>query len=328
MSKPIQEPVTFTAACAIERDYIYVAGKPDSLDSEEAFSRLFFFDEQNAGRPWAHHDLPDWDVVSLCAHANAFGVKRVYCALSRNGEIEYRWPAGEHVERIEEAGVARTALPIFGYVSAIREIAGQLYVCGSGGQVYLRVGADWLHIAPALKTAAHAPSPGLALNSINAEPHNFAAIDGFAADDIYVVGENGEIQHFDGVEWTRSATPTDEILTAVHCAEDGAVWACGFNGTLLRGNHDSGFTELSAVDDNMIFSSVVTFAGAAYLASSEGLLRFDGNAIKAVAEAGEVSVPDVMSLDVRDGVLWCFGYTSFARFDGTRWTRINHPDNS
>lgn len=188
--KPIYEPVTFTAACAIERDYIYVAGKPDRMDSEGAFSRLFFFDEQNLSHPWALHDLPDWDVVSLCTHGNAFGAPRVYCALSRNGEIEYRWPGGEHVERIDEAGVARTALPVFGYVNAIREIAGQLYVCGFGGQVYMRVGSDWLHIAPAFKTPAQAPSAGLAVNSVNAEPHNFAAIDGFASDDIYVVGDD------------------------------------------------------------------------------------------------------------------------------------------
>jgi hypothetical protein len=78
-------PVTFTAACAIERDYVYVAARLDSMDSDDEFSRFFFFDEQNAKQPWLHHDLPDWDVVSLCTHANAFGTRRVYCALSRNG---------------------------------------------------------------------------------------------------------------------------------------------------------------------------------------------------------------------------------------------------
>ena len=42
--------------------------------------------------------------------------------------------------RIAEAGVARIELTVFSYVNAIREIAGRLYVCGSGGQVYMRVG--------------------------------------------------------------------------------------------------------------------------------------------------------------------------------------------
>lgn len=162
---------------------------------------------------------------------------------------------------------------------------------------------------------------------INTEPHNYAAIDGFVVDDIYVVGDDGEIQYIDGVEWARSVTPTDEILTSVHCADDGTVWACGFNGTLLRGNHNDGFTELSAVDDNVIFSSVTTFAGATYLAASEGLFCFDGNAINPVIDAGGSAVSDVMSLDARDGVLWCFGYERLARFDGARWAHFTHPDN-
>lgn len=141
MSNPIQQPVTFAAACALERDYVYLAGKPDGMDGDDASSRLLFFDGQNTSGPWAHHDLPDWTVVSLCVHANAFGAKRVDGAHSRNGDIEYRWSGGEHTEHMSEAGVARAALPVFGYVNAIREISGQLYVCGSGGQVYLRSAA-------------------------------------------------------------------------------------------------------------------------------------------------------------------------------------------
>jgi hypothetical protein len=323
-----KEPVTFTAACAIERDYIYIASKPDRIDSEEAFSRLFFFDQQNINQPWLHHDLPDWDVVSVCTHANAFGAKRVYCALSRNGNIEYRWPGGELFERIEEAGVDRSTLPIFGYVNAIREIAGQLYVCGSGGQIYMRVGGRWLNIAPALKRPAQAPTPGLVFNAIEGDSHDFSAIDGNAADNIYVVGNDGEIQHFNGVEWGRSMAPNDEILTSVHCAADGQVWVCGFNGTLLRGTHEFGFIELSAFDDNMIFNSVITFENVPYMAASEGLFRLHGGKIELVMNGDEPAMRDVFSLDVRDGVLWCFSYTAIARFDGTDWLHISHPDNA
>ena len=35
----------------------------------------------------------------------------------------------------------------------------------------------------------------------------------------------------------------------------------------------------------------------------------------------------VCAVDVRDGVLWCFGYRSLATFDGDTWQHIRHPDN-
>ena len=38
-------------------------------------------------------------------------------------------------------------------------------------------------------------------------------------------------------------------------------------------------------------------------------------------------VEDSAILDVREGVLWSFGYKDVVSFDGDQWTRLEHPSN-
>lgn len=67
---------------------------------------------------------------------------------------------------------------------------------------------------------------------------------------------------------------TDEIIINVLCTGENVVWACGFNGAILKGNASTGFKDVSHYDDNMIFSKMVIFEGRVYLASNEGLYSF------------------------------------------------------
>jgi hypothetical protein len=324
-----KEPVTFFAGCVIERDYVYVVGKPDELDEEEEFSRLYFYDAQDTESSWIHHDLPDWTVVSLCAAEHTGLAPRVYAALSKHGEIEFTWPDGSKIELIEGAGLKVNRQPVYGYVNAIRQIGDGLYVCGSGGQVYRREASGWRHIADQLKTPAPRTSleSGVSMDELGI--HDFAAIDGYADNDIYVAGGAGEVYHYDGTNWTRSAVSSNELLNSIHCADNGEVWVCGFNGTILRGSHKSGFSDVSHYDDNMTFSSIRVFNGEAYLASAEGLFVFneESKRVEKAVAASLGAIDDANVLDSRDGVLWSFGYKDIVSHDGKVWTRMDHPDN-
>jgi hypothetical protein len=322
-----KEPVTFLAACAIEKDYVYISGKPDVVDAEEQFSRLFFLDEQRPASPWVRHDLPGEDVVSIAVGVAMFGQPRVYSAMSKNGVIEHSWPGGSLVELIDGAGVARTAMPVYGYVNEIRSLGSNLFVCGGGGQIYRRERDAWEHIAPGFQTPARAPLGGAIHEKGSDLAHHFTSIDGPHGNDIYVVGHDGEVQHFDGHEWQQCDSSTDEILLRVRCADDDLVWACGFNGTLLRGNASQGFKNVSAYDMNVIFHDLCLYAGMPYLASNDGLFRFDGHRIESVPLQFADGDNAVCALDARDGVLWCFGYRAIATFDGGQWRHITHPDN-
>jgi hypothetical protein len=54
-----------------------------------------------------------------------------------------------------------------------------------------------------------------------------------AADDVWVVGSNGMILHFDGRTWTREESGTDEELVDIHGAGR-TIWVVGNEGGLLR----------------------------------------------------------------------------------------------
>jgi len=54
-----------------------------------------------------------------------------------------------------------------------------------------------------------------------------------AADDVWVVGANGLILHFDGRSWTREESGTDEELVDIHGAGR-TIWIVGSEGALLR----------------------------------------------------------------------------------------------
>lgn len=325
----IREPVTFKAACIIESDYVYIAAKPDVFDAEEEFTRLFFYDAQNKSAPWLHHDLPDWSVVSVCVIKKTVTTPRMYAALSKIGEVEFIWPTGKSFETIEGAGLKRTKLPIFGYVNAITEIDGSLYVCGSGGQIYQRKADGWVHIAESLKIPAEPPHAGAVTISKDFGKNEFIGMCGFSSNDLYVVGSDGAIYHFNGSRWQICDAPIDETLNAVVCDADGTVWACGSKGALFHGNFRNGFQKISAHCENLIFTSIGLLNGVVYLASNEGLFFFNKilKSIEKVQIGLEPLLQDTDLLAVAGGVLWSFGFKDMAYFDGKKWTRVNHPDN-
>ena len=53
---------------------------------------------------------------------------------------------------------------------------------------------------------------------------------------IYAVGDNGLIAHFDGQQWSEFAAVTSDDLLSVYMNEDNNGWAAGKNGTLLHFN--------------------------------------------------------------------------------------------
>jgi hypothetical protein len=60
------------------------------------------------------------------------------------------------------------------------------------------------------------------------------AIWGFSAEDIFTVGSNGTILHFNGKTWSPMDSPTSESLYGIWGTASNNVYVTGENGTLLR----------------------------------------------------------------------------------------------
>jgi photosystem II stability/assembly factor-like uncharacterized protein len=214
----------------------------------------------------------------------------------------------------------------------LREIDGQLWACGQHGQVYRRFGVDdWRRsdqgIRVEVNPTEYGPNRISEMLEVMSSAPMLSCIDGTSGSDVYVVGLQGYMAHFDGTAWTTIELPVDQHLEWVRCVGEDEVWVCGHNGTLLKGNAKSGFISLSGLDDQQTFVCLTKFNNSVYLSAEEGLFVYDGKAISLVKSKLKPGIQDAWRLDQVDGVMWSVGVTDLVRFDGRKWARVEHPDN-
>lgn len=309
--------VYFISGCAVESDIVYLATQLEDVDSSEyVHTRMSaYVGRLEPGRQWFYHD-DNANVVSVCEKKQTSTEPRQLVALSKEGEVEL-WTSKDgssFVEKIPDAGVRLGRL---GYLRSIREIGGTLFACGFNSQVYGRHGGVWTSLVSAPLKFHHAASNEYVV---------FNAIDGFSEDDVYVVGSNSTLYHWDGGVWRQVPLTTDENLQCVRCYGADDVWVGGANGTLLNGNVTRGFRDVSDLTDNETFWSLAKFADKIYLGTTKGLFAYDGRRIGPVSTGLKPEV-ETYTLDATPGALWSIGAKDLVRFDGKVWTRINHPDN-
>lgn len=149
-------------------------------------------------------------------------------------------------------------------------IGGALYCVGAAHQA-LRVAPDWsvidISIPPQL-TRAQPDSVGL------------EAVQGFAPEEIYAAGWEGEIWLYDGQRWQRVGGPTNVILTAIVCAPDDHVYVVGQQGTVLMGRRDQWTPILSPIEENLW--SAAWFFDALHASSSQQLFTLDQGKMRSV----------------------------------------------
>jgi hypothetical protein len=296
--------ISFNEGCVVEQDYIYVASKIDAVDpGEYSHSRMYFYFKSN----WHHHDQ-NWNVSSVCVSRK--GDKRMYVAMSIQGDISLRFVGGTELERIPNAGTLNGR----GAMSQVREIEGKLVACGYEGQVYVRQPTGWQVL-----------SDGLFSFSSKDQPAHLNSIDGNQFEDIYAVGYFGRIFHFDGKKWSEIESPTNVHLERVR-VEAGIAYICGNNGTVLFGDKN-GFKLISIDDHENHLWGLERFKGKTYVADLDGVYVHDG-VNWAPVKMGFQGPVDAYRLDAYDGVMWSFGPKTIAQFDGSKWTRVAHPDNN
>jgi len=198
-----------------------------------------------------------------------------------------------------------------GPMRGIRSIGGKAYAVGTHRQVYRRERRDtWICIDEGARPPAN-----------DRRVVSFESIDGFAPDEIYAAGRQGELWSYDSRKWTRLASPTNLILTNVCCASDNQVYISGRNGTLIRGRGsrweliDHGITD----ED---FWGAAWYLGKLYLATMHFVYTLEGDILHAVDFGADVP-KTCFQLNEADGVLWSIGAKDVMSFDGKKWSRID-----
>lgn len=210
-------------------------------------------------------------------------------------------------------------------VGAVRFIGEHYYLCGGQQTVARRIGpTDWerLHF----KQGGRRPR----------EREAWRAIDGFAAHDIYVTGDDigqGAIFHFDGTEWRAMDLPAGIERfkgRAICCAPDGMVYAVSMDGILLAGNAEIGWEILISADDANIkevpgASAIAWFRDRLYVTSRHWLhTPEDGKWKPVTAEAGFQPL-SYGGLSTSGSVMLVYGEFGAVLYDGEIWNRIYAP---
>jgi hypothetical protein len=286
--------------CSPELAYLALVG--DELAAKRVPHTYFV--TWNAGK-WQGQPPKMWGVVSVCVcrHPLEQGL-----ALGAGGEVLCVGSGDVHEEHVAAPDSSPRER---GPLRAVRDIGGRTYAVGMNRQVYRRDGRNaWT----SLDQGARPPREDRTIVG-------FEAVDGFAADDLYAVGWDGAIWHYNGAVWTAVDSPTNLILSSVCCGGDGKVYASGHRGLLLvgHGSHWKPIEHEGTFDD---IWGLAWFQDKLYLSTRNALYTLEGEQLANV-DMGDDPPETCFHVKATQSQLWSIGAKDVMAFDGTRWVRID-----
>lgn len=186
----------------------------------------------------------------------------------------------------------------------------EVFAVGTARQVYKKVGIrKWVRLDQTCKPEEPIDRARVA----------FLSVDGFSSEDVYAVGWDGQIWHFDGTVWGQIDSPTNLMLFSVYCCSNGDVYACGQHGTILKGQNST----WSTIEHDKTLESlrdIVEFDGKLFLCSNEVLYTLQNDELK--IEDSSVQFRSYGKLKVKKNILLSIGLKNAAIFDGSTWNKL------
>jgi hypothetical protein len=292
----------FTDVARVDKDTVILTGNYYALeDSEEERTALLSLKKGN----WGGLDL------SGIAHAVRFigtsRQKKEYLVLERNRGL-YRIVPPKSV-KFEMINKNRE-----GFLMDLRRIANNWYAVGGHHQIYREDNGRWIQI-----------DDGVYVTSEEGEAKILLSVDGNSEKDIYTVGFNGVIFHYDGTSWRLLDSPTNMGFQRVLCINEEEIYICGYGNSLYRGNKN-GWQALTEPDDSITYWDMAYFKGRVYVCTKKKLFEIQNDQLEEV----EIPVKGPLGfyrMDSDENELWTCGNECLLKFDGETWTQYIFPDN-
>ena len=246
------EGSTFLSGCASRAGFFYFAKEDDELvEQDEPNSSFFRFRDGDAQAQFRKFDESvGWPAISM-AYAK-LEPSPIVVAISPYGDY---WEL-ESVTPDERVGkIAKFE----GNLRRLASVDGKIYACGMDRVALRRTGEGrWTAFGPG-------PLPD------DPKVVGFEDIDGYGGAEMYAVGWGGEIWWYDGKKWRQADSPTSAILTSMTCAGDGAVYAVGHDGVMVKGRKDQWTLVDTGRDEHL--KDVELYAGEVYVCSDFAIFR-------------------------------------------------------
>ena len=142
---------------------------------------------------------------------------------------------------------------------------------------------------------------------------------GPAANDIFAVGQNGSIRHFDGTSWVPMTSPTTDYLFGVWGSSSTDIFAVGFSGTVI---HYDGTTWSVQSSGTGVMLAAVSGTGpndVFAVGASGTIIHYDGTNWSPMTSGTTIDLTSVTA--VTPQLAYAVGYKSGIRqYNGTSWS--------
>lgn len=347
---------TLQAAAARDANHFTIC--IGELEYDDPFTAIISYDGQFS-QPWSrvdvHREIVD---VSYMDIAGSEGISPV--ALSSEGDVYVVKDDWAEHSKIPGAGVLSEDAEGLGAVHALVVNGSRQYVVGDSRQLYQRDGlGDWERLSADASRSpgyqaehfAHAALVDGRLlivgfqrshSETTAEDLNPKRWENMTAEQFLAMMDEDQAERsakpriqsvylHDKSEFSRLAVPEDCVISGIYSEPDGAIWLLGVSGLILKGNYRGEFEKVGFYGDTETLFSAARLNSTLYLASDDGLRRFDGHKLNVVK-------PRLNSQSINDNVptplkIQAFGSTlvyfdrkhGVARWDGARWEWFELP---
>lgn len=300
MSEPLKNDYTFLKGAVSQSDFVVVSAVVDDL-RERSPAQLYGW----LGDDWYDFGTYGWRTCGVCILEESGTIVGV----SDAGDVAIAARGG--VREVETVGYGDQIPLHLGKLRAVKAIGGVAIVTGMGRQVYMRESSGrWKAIDEGVRRL----NPGR-------KPVGFEGIDGFSLENIYGVGWNGEIWHYDSKRWTQKSSPTNQVLTNVCCGGDGNIYVCGRRGLLIAGRDEQWeiVDQQNTIED---FWGIAWFADKLHLATMRAVYVLEGNQLSLVDFGDDIPLT-CYDLSVGKDVLCSIGEKDVMLFVEGSWRRLD-----
>lgn len=237
----------------------------------------------------------EWNASSLCVPKKP---TELMLAMSSNGDTF----------SILGGNKPNHSIPTTQRLNKLAVIDGFAFTCGEKGIIYKRNNTgNWIDYS----------IPSIMLN--DAKTTNLKGIRGFSLNEIYAVGDGGEIWLGKEGGWSLVNSTTKNDLSEIICVNNDNCYVVGKKGTLIVGRENSWKQIKTNITDD--FCDLQYFNGHVYISTENNIYEYVNNELIAV-DFG-VDKPDSCSkLTSSEKYLWSIGKNDIFNFDGQQWSRI------
>lgn len=252
---------------------------------------------------WGNGGQVDWRAIGAAVSQLP---KRQLIVVGEYGHVKVLGGGEQYEEKIEVDGVKPQDR---GPLRFARTIGNEVFVVGMDRQVYRR-GADKKWVSCEAGIAKTVGVSGL------------ESIDGVNENELYAVGWDGEIWHYQKSKWKQEDSPTKNILSSVCCAKNGEVYASGRQGLVLKREANT-WRILDQEYKTEDFWSLAYFNDNLYACSLENVFQLNRDGIFFPIDINNGKALSTGKLVSGKGWLWSIGLKDVLGFDGTEWKQID-----